>query len=398
MTDNQSLQALKQVIPVEQLSQYIWYKDLDGGVGSNRQKEKPSMINAANDFEAIQCWLKEYKESSATHRRYQREAERLLLWAVIQRQKAFSCLTREDFEEYFEFMANPQPREFWCGAKGGRGNTRGSSTWKPFVGPLGQSTIRTTIDILCRLLEYLVHAPYLETNPLALMVQKKQFGANHDESKLQVDTKILEPDEWQALLDTITSMPEDTPLQKNEKARTRFIVAILYLLGLRVSEVVNQTWKSFQLIHDRWWFVVKGKGGKVGKIPANQALMEEVKAFRTQLRLHPYPYHNDHSPLLPKWRGQGSISSRQVNLILKKLSNKAAEQFSDRPDKQEKLRRFSAHWLRHLSASMQDKAGVSFTHIKENLRHSSGNTTRLYVHALDHARHEEIDKLLFDIQ
>ena len=58
-----------------------------------------------------------------------------------------------------------------------------------------------------------------------------------------------------------------------------------------------------------------------------------------------------------------------------------------------KLKKFSAHWLRHLSASMQDRVGIKFTHIKANHRHESGETTRRYVHAIDADRHQDMQKL-----
>jgi hypothetical protein len=69
-----------------------------------------------------------------------------------------------------------------------------------------------------------------------------------------------------------------------------------------------------------------------------------------------------------------------------------ADSFSE-PHKQEKLRRFSLHWLRHLSATQQDKSGILFKHIQANHRHETENTTRRYVHALDQERHEDMRKL-----
>ena len=59
----------------------------------------------------------------------------------------------------------------------------------------------------------------------------------------------------------------------------------------------------------------------------------------------------------------------------------------------QKLKKFSAHWLRNLSASMQDRAGIEFKHIRANHRHENDETTRKYVHSIDRERHDDMQKL-----
>jgi hypothetical protein len=71
--------------------------------------------------------------------------------------------------------------------------------------------------------------------------------------------------------------------------------------------------------------------------------------------------------------------------------------FYDQPDIVKKLKKFSAHWLRHLSASMQDRSGIAFKHIRANHRHENDETTRRYVHALDLDRHQDMQKLALRI-
>lgn len=65
----------------------------------------------------------------------------------------------------------------------------------------------------------------------------------------------------------------------------------------------------------------------------------------------------------------------------------AAEQFSNQPTKAKKILKLSAHWIRHQSATTQDLADIPEEHIQHNLRHSKRDTTRLYVHTYDKARH-----------
>lgn len=53
------------------------------------------------------------------------------------------------------------------------------------------------------------------------------------------------------------------------------------------------------------------------------------------------------------------------------------------------LRRASTHWLRHTAASHQADAGTDLRHIQKNLRHTSIETTAIYLHAEDDARHRD---------
>lgn len=72
----------------------------------------------------------------------------------------------------------------------------------------------------------------------------------------------------------------------------------------------------------------------------------------------------------------------------------ASDSFEDKAS-QEKLRKFSPHWLRHLAASHQSKAGITMNIIQENLRHGSSQTTQIYVHSLEDERHASVSQLNF---
>ncbi|MBY0545246.1 MAG: hypothetical protein K2Q14_06850, partial [Gammaproteobacteria bacterium] len=121
---------------------------------------------------------------------------------------------------------------------------------------------------------------------------------------------------------------------------------------------------------------------------------EIVMQFRTHLRLNPLPETGNNFPLIPSWRSSQGLTARHINYLLKELALKTVEtHFSEHPAKQAKLKKFSAHWLRHLSATLQDRAGVHFSHIRANLRHEKEDTTRLYVHLDDKKRFEEMNKI-----
>jgi len=62
----------------------------------------------------VQAWLSLH-ESPATQRAYRKEAERLLLWAIVERGRALSSLTTEDAVAYRAFLHRPAHRVRWIG-------------------------------------------------------------------------------------------------------------------------------------------------------------------------------------------------------------------------------------------------------------------------------------------
>jgi integrase len=370
---------------------------LNGKHGQNREKLRICQIRARNDHEALQCWLNEYRHKQTTFRTYQKEAERFLLWSIYQRQKPLSALDRDDLDAYLDFLDDPKPREKWCGAKTGRGCRRGDPDWRPFIGALSYSAKMTAISAIDSLFNYLVDACYLTMNPM-LLIRKKRFSVKYKiSSELILHERILTIDEWHTMLDTLDNYPESIPSEKNEKERLKFLIAILYLLGLRVNELATHCWNAFRNVDNQWWFYVMGKGDKLARIPVNDELLRAMIQYRASLKKSPYPALDETKPLIASFTTGTAITPRQINKLLKKLALETGKKFVNEPEKSKKLKKFSAHWLRHLSASMQDKAGISFKHIRANHRHENDATTRRYVHAIDKERHHEMQRLTLRI-
>jgi integrase len=366
---------------------------LDGSQGTNREAVKSCQLRVNNDYEAMQCWLNEYKDIDTTYRSYQKEAERLLLWCVIQHKKPLSSLDRDDFESYFAFLEDPQPKHLWCAPRGGKHRKRGEQTWRPFVGPLKAKAKANAITIINSLMTYLVDACYLAFNPLVLIRKRMKKQQSLEAQHIKIYERIIEPDEWEAILESIEEMPTTTPFEIDEKERTRFLVAILFLLGLRVEELEEHTWNSFRKIGDDWWFFLVGKGDKPGMIPVNDELIDHVVRYRTYLKKTPLPTSDDIDPMIKSFRAEKALGARQVNNVIKNIVNDAAKKFSDHPEKAKRLKKVSAHWFRHLSSSMQDSVGIDERYIQENLRHSNLATTRKYIHSRQKDRHNEMQKL-----
>ena len=103
---------------------------LDGRGGTNRAAGRQAQISAANDLDAIRAWLARFTDTKTTFDNYRKEAERLVLWSVVQLGKPLSSLTHEDLLVYQHFLADPQPSTVWM-AGGGRKHPRTDARWRP---------------------------------------------------------------------------------------------------------------------------------------------------------------------------------------------------------------------------------------------------------------------------
>jgi site-specific recombinase XerD len=361
--------------------------DLDGRQGSNRAGAGTArQLAADNDLQAIQAWLTEFLDSPQTLRHYRKEAERLLLWALLERRKPLSSLTREDCVLYERFLADPQPRARWCGPRA----PRFSPAWRPFLGPLTAASRRTALLVINSLLSYLVKAGYLAGNPLALI--KRRVRAGVAPAALGVE-RFLEQDQWQALLDTVASLPRESERQQRYQERARFLLAMLYLLGPRVNEIASHTMGSFVEIRGRWWWLVTGKGQKTARVPVNQDMLQALQVYRRFRGMRPLPEPGDPAPLIPNLSDTAGITDNMIYRIIKDLVRQAAARLETAdPYQAAKLRRASTHWLRHTSITHQADAGIDLNYLRRNARHAKLDTTGLYLHAEDEQWHEAMQQ------
>jgi site-specific recombinase XerD len=350
-------------------------ESLDGCNGTNRApKFITQQIAATNDLQAVQAWLAEFEQSPQTLRCYRKEAERLLLWAISEKQKPLSSLTRDDLRHYQKFLADPQPVARWCGQR----RPRNAINWRPFQGVLSAASIAHAITVINALFSYLVEAGYLAGNPLGLM-RRKAFNAL-DKSK--VTERFLEQSLWQAVLNYIEKLPRDTLREQKEYERIRFLFHLLYLLGPRVSEVAQAKMQSIKQIHSKWWWQVTGKGRKTQLIPINDSMLSALIRYRQHYGLPQLPQPDETNYLFMNLNGSKGVSANMIYKLVKKIFLDCAKIFSiDRPDFAIKLNKASTHWLRHTSITHQADAGIELRYIKRSARHESVETTMLYQHA-----------------
>jgi site-specific recombinase XerD len=377
--------------PIETL---VLAVELDGSHGANRARHAVAQIAAANDLDAIRAWLARFVDTKTTFDNYRKEAERLLLWSVLQLGKPLSSLTHEDLLVYQHFLADPQPAAKWT-ASGGRKHPRGDPRWRPFYGPLSPSSQRQAMVILNVMFAWLVQAGYLAGNPLSLARQRAR------RAKPRV-TRYLSPELWLDVKNGIQSMPQQTDREREHYARVRWLFTLLYLGGLRITEVGQNTMGGFFARRDangedRWWLEVIGKGGKERLVPATAEMLAELSAYRRGRGLSALPSADEDTPLvLPIGQSRKPLTRAGLHRIVKQVFGDISAALRQRGDeyaqRADHLERASAHWLRHSAGSHMADQQVDVRLVRDNLGHASLTTTSQYLHVDDDRRHRETDE------
>lgn len=367
---------------------------MDGRDGTNRARSGRAQITADNDIDAVKAWLARFADSRTTFDNYRKEAERLLLWCALELQKPLSSMAHEDFLRYQHFLADPQPAERWI-MRDGRKFARAHPEWRPFSGPLSPASQRQAIVILNTLFSWLVNAGYLAGNPLSLSRQRTRRAQPRV-------TRYLEDALWDAVKQSIEAMPRDSERECAHYRRVRWLFSLLYLCGLRISEVVNNTMAGFFCRRDangeeRWWLEVVGKGSKTRIVPATNELMTELARYRRGAGLAPLPVPNENVPLLLPIGGATRPMTRgAVHAIVKQVFANAASRLRERGSEfvghADRLEQASAHWLRHTAGSHMANGNVDLRHVRDNLGHQSLSTTSGYLHSSDDLRHTETEQ------
>lgn len=367
---------------------------LDGSEGTNRSAGH-CQLTATTDIDAVRAWLARVADKKSTFDNYRKEVERLMLWAMLQLGKPISSLTHEDVIAYELFLADPQPAERWV-LTGKRKWGRDHPNWRPFSGPLSPASRKQALIIIGALFTWLTGAGYLAGSPLLLSKRKRDPDEN-----MRV-TRYLEEDLWLEVKATIVATPQTTPRERSRYRRTRWLFSLLYLCGLRISEVTGNSMGSFMSRTDkngvqRWWLQVLGKGDKLRLVPATDELMNELIDYRRDRGLSPLPVPGESTPLLlPLSSAEKPLTRGAVHGQIKQVFELTAKRLEARGEAgramANRARLASAHWLRHTAGSNMANGSVDLRHVRDTLGHASISTTSIYLHGEDDQRHIAVDQ------
>ncbi len=353
--------------------------ELDGSQGLNRAPVPAHQAELATDLDAVNAWIAIRGERSGhTARAYRREAERLLLWAIIVRRKPLSSLNTLDCRDYINgFLADPQPAGRWIG--NGKAE-RFDPAWRPFAKKLPPASRETARKILSAMCSWLVEEHYLLVNPFHGL-QKV------DSTKPLVDVtgRTLTHAQWRFVLQTV-SRPLDVAGFTPAHQRDYFALLFAYATGLRRAELAGATTGALSrkaldaALGDAWTLKVMGKGRRERRVPMPPRLMDELAAC---LQLRPVPCTLDTAPaatpLIAHLKTGRPLSPDALARLYKAIFTRAAALLRPAyPGAAADLERASTHWLRHTHANHALDAGGDLRDVQTGLGHASLGTTTLY--------------------
>ena len=207
------------------------------------------------------------------------------------------------------------------------------------------ATKNLILKSISSLYSYLTKTGYIERNPLASIRPAKIVEVFR--------AKILDFEQISRMID----------LEKSE--RNKLLLKILYYSGLRISEALMLSPKSFRESNDGGaYMTVLGKGTKVRTIYLPIDIYELVKKYinASDLLDEDFIFHSGEKDT--------AITRMQGFRVIKNAAKIAKVDPIPSP-----------HWFRHSSATHAIENGAPIHVVQHSLGHSSINTTSKYLHA-----------------
>jgi integrase/recombinase XerD len=147
-----------------------------------------------------------------------------------------------------------------------------------------------------------------------------------------------------------------------KQGRDRVLLKLLYVSGIRVSEVCGLKWCDAMPRAEGGQITVFGKGGKTRAILLKPKSWQQVMAIRGNA--------GPVDPLFASRKGGGRLDESQVRRIVYAAAKKAGLE-----------RKISPHWMRHAHASHALDRSAPIHLVQATLGHASVSTTGRYLHA-----------------
>ncbi|MDD5581324.1 MAG: tyrosine-type recombinase/integrase [Methylobacter sp.] len=393
------LVPLVQVAPLER----VWIpEDLNGEKGSNRSLA-PCRIDAHQDLAAIHSWLSLKNDNAKTFQAYKKELERLLLWSVLERGKAVSSLSTDDCRAYLHFLKKlTTADQRWVTQEPANKHT---GKWKPFyyraqksaAGPTAEGSVPQPVlapksinyakTVISACLDWLVKQQYLKHNnfqdmPTFKCAQTTPQTHNRAFTLTQMQV-IFAYAEQQVQPGTVTYLAD---------RRLLFILKLAFSTGLRLHELAAASFGDIEGwaddSGDHYFLRVVGKHSKLRHTSLPAVLIDELHAYlKARGCSSPFDCLPPQAPLIPSLRDKTGRKHLTPAGLHKTLSGFFKQMFThlegEAPaDKRllNKLRKASAHWLRHSYGSyLANDQQVPLTYIRDELGHANISTTSVYL-------------------
>lgn len=384
-------------------------------------KRFDSTIPVVSDLRHARSFLKSFENQPTTFKAYRTQVERLLLWAWIIAGKSILEMRRSDAERFMDFNLAPpatwigdavrkrfilkdgyfEPNEDWRPfgiqvAKSDRKRAAEAGTEVEVAGyAMAQGSVRQVFAICSSFFEFLTQEDIALGNPFKAIKGKGRWVRTKTKYS---SGKSLTQLQWDFVIETAGIMADEEP---KTHERTLFIVASLFSMYLRVSDLVgNQYWTptmgSFIRKDDAWWYTVIGKGNVEGKIAVKPDYLAYLTRYRQSRNLTALPLKDEKAPLLTKLNGRPGLTDRQVRNIVQQVFDRAFERMNEEGRTEcevDDLRSATLHWLRHTGATF-DAPYREAKNLQADLRHKSMSTTQdIYYNSLNDQRAAEVEGL-----
>ncbi len=381
---------------------------LTGTEGLNRAAKQHSLLNADDDYAALNAWLMRWeiarpppdesektdnqhraafrKQSrpNLTARAYRKEIERLLIWCVSLHGKAFSSLKTEDAYAFRDFLLSPPTT--WQGQR----HRRDSMLWRPFAKRLSTKSVAYALCIINAWCNYLVSKCYLNGNAFAGVTMPTETSAK------TLTSKRWTPDEWQWITRALAHLDNTGALSEASRLRLRLVMTLGYSTGLRPQELVDATLGDLNQDGGRWHIKVLGKGRKHRTVPLPSTCMPPLLQYLIVARSissNPVTWPRD-APLLAALAGErtdAAITTRSLLAHIKRLL-KSVEQIAP-VSVAERIALGSTHWLRHTYASTMLENHAPAPVLLDLMGHASLSTQRIYTDTDERLRAREVERI-----
>jgi len=376
------------IVPLERLRLPA---GLDGSVGRYRAPAPLCRLAAGDDLQAVTAWLRQFEARPHTRRAYRKEAERLLLWALVERGKALSSLDAEDGQAFAAFLAAPGPA--WTAA---RNTPRWSDAWRPFEAGLSAASLARALSAVRSLCEWLRRQGYLGAHPWQAAGDECLGGA-----------AVPPPARRPALppADPASSRPALSPGQLSlvecwldrqppsaRQRRWRCLFRLAVGTGLRLSELAAARVGWLQHRDGGWWIEVPDQAGPGRTLSLPPDWVESFRECLTdQGATGRFPSNSPSTaheavgaggpwaPLVSRLDQAGALSTaRLYEVLVDGLRRCADDVVRHDPAAAVSLRRASTRWLRHAYGRAAAAHGVPCSVLQDRLGHATPAAARAY--------------------
>ena len=237
--------------------------------------------------------------SERTHRVYVSHLERFFFWMKLDGRRVIDEWALMD---YLAALRNPT-RELQSNSLGLTFNPLSDGTADQYMAP---------VRSFC---SHLHNKQLLAYNPASFVPRVATSNISAFDRP-----KHFDDEQWPLVLKALDEMPEETPGQRNRKARFRFVIRFGYAMGLRIGEQLTHSHADIKRLKGEWFLDVIGKGRRARRLSLTAfddmgwvALTE----YRHYLGLNREP-NGERLPLLPAkvpvtFRGRGNHKVCNIN-------------------------------------------------------------------------------------